>query len=79
MTIGELLEFLAQHPPEMRVLIDGSHGGLDDIDPECVRAMPVWLHANRGLDYIGCHEDAREKPPTKLYETASCLVISRYD
>lgn len=58
MTVGELIELLGAHPPDLRVVVQGYEGGYDDLTPPAVLSLRLALDVD-DRDYMGDHEDAR--------------------
>lgn len=53
MTTRELIGLLQQHPPEMRVVVSGYEGGVDDVSG--MEEVPIKLDQNTAW-YFGAHE-----------------------
>ena len=65
MTVDELVQLLASHPPHLRVVVDGYEGGYDHLSPRQLRV--VKTAPNTGTrDYVGNHGDADYLPKDKL-------------
>ena len=60
MTIAELQELLAQHPPDLTVMVDGYEAGYDDLAADQIALRQVQLNVNSEW-YYGQH-DAPEPP-----------------
>ena len=44
MTIEELIQLLAQHPPDLRVVVNGYEDGYDDLSPEQLSVVSIGLN-----------------------------------
>lgn len=56
MTIGELIQLLAQYPSDLRVVVNGYEDGYDDLSPE--QLVPVNIVLNTGKQWWeGKHGD----------------------
>ena len=67
MTTRELIGLLQQHPPEMRVVVSGYEGGVDDVGG--MEEVPIKLDQNTARWYFGAHEvcgDDEEPDETAL-------------
>lgn len=62
MTVAELQKLLAQHPPDLPVMVDGYEAGYDDLAADQIARRQVQLNVN-GEWYYGQH-DAPEPPGT---------------
>lgn len=60
MTIAELQELLAQHPPDLTVMVDGYEAGYDDLAADQIALRQVQLNVNSEW-YYGQHDDP--EPP----------------
>jgi hypothetical protein len=59
MNVKELIEKLKQHPADMRVVLPGYEGGVDDVD-YCM-VLPIKLNRNTETWYYGKHEECNEE------------------
>lgn len=56
MKVQELIERLQQHPPDMRVIVEGYEAGYNDVNT--VRELPLTLDVYKdGADYYGDHAE----------------------
>lgn len=81
MTVGQLIALLQKHDPELRVVVDGYEGGLNDVDPKAIRAMNIFLNY-REDSYQGSHEEDEGYIPSEVFHTepltkARALYIPR--
>ncbi len=76
MTVDELIQLLAKHPPDLRVMLDGYEGGVDDLEPHFVLTSDVHLNANTRW-YYGRHEEAYAGDRDKGAATVRALVFRR--
>ena len=44
MTIAELMQVLADHPPDLRVVVNGYEEGYDDLSPQQVARIRIALN-----------------------------------
>ena len=54
-TVGDLIQELQQHDPDMLVMVEGYEGGLTEVDLGRVHTQEVELGGNTD-DYSGPHE-----------------------
>ena len=47
MTAEELIQLLAQYPPNLRVVVNGYEDGYDDLSPEQVSAVKIALNTGK--------------------------------
>lgn len=59
-TVKELIEFLQSQPQDLRVLVENTESGYDDIDLENVKIKNVYIGAGEGRNFGGEHESAYE-------------------
>ena len=76
MTIEELIQLLAQYPPDLRVMVQGYEDGYDDLEADCVIAGEASLNANSSW-YYGCHEQALTSDEQTGGETVHALFLRR--
>ena len=86
MTVGELRALLAQYPADLRIVIDGYEGGIEDVAADRLVPATLYLDVNRpgnpfANQWRGPHELLHridladdERPP----EQADALIISRH-
>ena len=78
MTIGELIRILGNHPPDMRVVVNGYEEGYDDLSPEQIAGVRLLL--NTGTQrWQGRHGDPRDvSGPSKSHsESEDALLLGR--
>ena len=46
-TIEELIRLLAQHPPDLRVVVNGFEDGYDDLSPEQPSVVSIGLNVGK--------------------------------
>ena len=59
MTIGELVQLLERHPPDMRVVVNGYEEGYDDLSPEQISVVKILLDTGVHA-WEGRHGDPRD-------------------
>ena len=47
MTVDELIQLLAKHPPHLRVVVDGYEDGYDDLSPEQLSVVKIALNTGK--------------------------------
>ena len=57
MTIHELIQLLAAHPPDMRVVVDGYEDGFDDLESHLIRVREIRLDAGEAW-WEGRHRES---------------------
>ena len=57
MTVKELMKFLEKYPDDLRVVVNGSEDGYDDILPERILTRKIQLDAGKH-DWEGQHGDS---------------------
>ena len=76
MTVDELIQLLAKHSPDLRVMVQGYEDGWDDLEAGDVIAGEAILNVNTAW-YYGRHEQALAGDKNKGRETAPVLFIHR--
>ena len=76
MTTEELIQLLAQHPPDLRVMVQGYEDGYDDLEADCVVAGEASLNVN-SVWYYGRHEQALTRDEQTGSETVHALFLRR--
>ena len=78
MTIGELIRLLEEHPPGLRVVVDGYEDGWDDLSPEQIAVAKIRLHAGV-RSWEGRHGDPRDpsKGSRNCGDVVDALVLGR--
>ena len=76
MTTGELMQLLAQYPDDLRVMVDGYEGGVDDLEAGLLLTSDVRLDANAKC-YYGRHEEAYPGEEETEHEIAPALIFRR--
>ena len=74
MTVYELMQLLREHPPYLRVVVDGYEDGYDDLSPEQLSVVRIALNTGKHR-WEGQHGD-----PNGLAdgaEVAEALVLRR--
>ena len=57
MTIQQLIDILENHPPDMRVVVNGYEDGYDDLSSSQIARIKITLNAGRN-EWEGKHDDA---------------------
>ncbi|MXY96392.1 MAG: hypothetical protein F4Z29_01270 [Gemmatimonadetes bacterium] len=47
MTVDELIQLLAKHPPGLRVVVNGYENGYDDLSPEQISVARIDLNTGK--------------------------------
>ena len=78
MTVYELMQLLREHPPDLRVVVDGYEDGYDDLSPEQLRIVKISLNTGSRV-YVGAHDDIGFLPEEKLadLEVEEALALHR--
>ena len=76
MTVDELIQLLAKHPPGLRVMVQGYEDGYDDLEAGCVVVGEASLNVNSAW-YYGRHEQAMTRDKKKGRETTRALFLRR--
>ena len=78
MTVGELIQLLQRHPPDIRVVVDGYEDGYDDLTPEQLSVVTIALNTGT-REYVGKHGDVDFLPKEKLarLEVEEALALHR--
>lgn len=76
MTVGELIRILETHPPDLRVMVDGYEGGVDDLEARLLLACDVRLDVHSDWWY-GRHEGAYAADEKVGHETVPALIVRR--
>ena len=78
MTVYELIQLLRNHPPDLRVVVDGYEDGYDDLSPEQIAVMKIALNTG-SRRWEGMHGDlpglSRRTPGDA--EVVEALVLQR--
>ena len=61
MTVKELVDALEGFPNDMRVLVDGYEGGMDDISPPRLARAHIGCYSG---DYMGDHAECDDRTGT---------------
>ena len=56
MTVQQLIDLLGNHPPDMRVVVNGYEGGYDDLSPRQIAQIKIALNAGSS-EWEGKHEE----------------------
>lgn len=59
MTVKELIEILATHPPEMRVIVSGYEDGYNDLST--VAVVKIRLDCHKQHYYYGAHQKTSDQ------------------
>lgn len=72
MTVKELIALLQEHPPEMRVIVEGYEYGVNDL--KAIREAPIKLNV-RGKEtwWAGRHDECEPGEPVE----EAALLIAR--
>ena len=57
MTVSELMQLLAAHPPDLRVVVDGYEEGYDDLEQHLISVKEIRLDAGNKW-WEGRHRDS---------------------
>ena len=76
MTVDELIQLLAKHSPDLRVMVQGYEDGWDDLEAGDVIAGEASLNVYTAW-YYGRHEEVLTGDKPKGRETAPALFIHR--
>ncbi len=76
MTVDELIQLLAKHPPDLRVMVQGYEDGFDDLEAGCVVKGVATLNVNSAW-YYGHHEEVLPGDKDNGLETAQALFLRR--
>ena len=61
MTVKDLIDLLARHPADLRVVVNGYEEGYDDLSPEQISVVRIAL--NTGVEHwVGRHSDTDDAP-----------------
>jgi hypothetical protein len=55
LTVAELIAILQQCPPNLRVVVNGYEGGVEE--PSCVQRITIELDENEGIEVCGRHSE----------------------
>jgi len=72
MTIAELIEKLKEYPQDLRVVVRGYEGGVDDVS--CFEEMEIYLNYNSSWWY-GKHEEVDPYGMNTTHEKVSALKL----
>lgn len=73
MTIAELIEKLKEYPQDLRVVVRGYEGGVNDVDR--LEELDILLNYYEGELYFGRHERVYAWTSDKDYEKVPALEI----
>ena len=78
LTTGELIRLLSDHPPDLRVVVDGYEGGYDDLSVRQLQRIRIALGVGEE-DWYGDHDEPdlvfpEDRRPT---ESVEALVLRR--
>ena len=74
MTIEELIQLLAQYPPDLRVVVNGYEDGYDDLSPKQVSPVKIALNTGKHR-WEGQHGDPNGL--TDADDIVEALVLRR--
>ena len=57
MTVRELIEFIAQYPADLRIVVNGYEEGYDDLSPRQISTAEITLNTGKHA-WEGQHGDA---------------------
>ena len=63
MTVSELMQLLAAHPPNLRVVLDGYEEGYDDLEQHLISVREIRLDAGNKW-WEGRHREAEDTRTT---------------
>ena len=75
-TVDELIQLLANYPPDLRVMVQGYEDGFDDLEVGCVVQGAASLDVHSAW-YYGRHEEAPISDGQTGRETVRALFIRR--
>ena len=78
MSVYELIRLLEQHPPDLRVVVNGYEDGYDDLTPEQLSLVKIALNTGNH-PWEGQHGDPNglTKSAPKDAEVVEALVLRR--
>lgn len=77
MTVQQLIALLANHPSDLRVVVNGYENGFDDVEPERISVERIELDAEEDW-WEGCHAAAANRPAGEHgVRVADALVLWR--
>ena len=76
MTVDELIQLLAKHPPDLRVMVQGYEEGYDDLETGCVVACLASLDVKSAW-YYGRHKQVLSSDKLTTHETVRALFLRR--
>ncbi len=76
MTVDELIQLLANYPPDLRIIVQGYEEGYDDPEVGCVVAGEATLNVSSAW-YYGRHEQVLSSDDQIGCETARTLFLRR--
>ncbi len=74
MTTAELIQLLAQYPPNLRVVVNGYEDGYDDLSPEQVSSVKIALNTGKHR-WEGQHGDPDGQ--TDADDIVEALILRR--
>ena len=76
MTVDELIRMLETYPPDLRVVVDGYEGGVDDLEARLLLVRDIRLNVNADW-YYGRHEETYTCEKETGHETVPALILRR--
>ncbi len=76
MIVDELIHMLETHPPDLRVMVEGYEGGVDDLEARLLLVRDIRLNVNDDW-YYGRHEVAQTGEKETGHETVPALILRR--
>lgn len=78
MTVAQLIDALRNHPPALRVMVDGYEEGYDDLSPNRILVRRISLDTGTEA-WQGKHGDPRDRPgnDSEPIQTIEALVFRR--
>ena len=73
MTVAELMKFLSEYPPELRVVVTGYEDGYDDVESGRISVHEIRLDVNTEW-YYGRHGYPEQSGPGAV---VNALVLGR--
>ncbi len=78
LTVRRLIRLLSEHPPDLRVVVDGYEAGYDDLSAGQLQRVRIALGVGKE-EWVGDHEDPelvipKERRPS---ESVEALVLRR--
>ena len=76
MTVDELIRILETYPPDLRVVVQGYEGGVDDLKAGLLLVRDIRLNVNSRW-YYGRHEETYKGEKETSHKTVPALILQR--